>query len=65
MTPHNPRPCVEQYTEEIADNACHFADTARPEDWSAEAKDDVLDAIDTPPGHHAYSDRTWPRPSSP
>ncbi|WP_055524774.1 hypothetical protein [Streptomyces graminilatus] len=47
MTPHNARPRVEQYAEEIADNACDLADTARPEAWSTEAKDDVLEAIDT------------------
>lgn len=47
MTPHNARPRVDQYAEEIADNACDLADTATPEAWSAEAKDDVLEAIDT------------------
>ncbi|MDW8478387.1 hypothetical protein R3L02_42330 [Streptomyces scabiei] len=47
MTPHNAQAWVEQYAEAIADQACHLADTAGADDWSAEAKDDVLEAIDT------------------
>lgn len=47
MTPHKARSRVEHYAEELADTACSLVDTARPDVWSPEAKDDALEAIDT------------------
>jgi hypothetical protein len=38
MTPHNAWSRVEQYAEELADPACHLADTSRPDAWSTEAR---------------------------
>ena len=40
-------PRVEQYAEQAVESACHLADMAGPEGWSAAAADDALEAIET------------------